>query len=205
MTTANETTIDAKAVADLRKVTGAGLMKCKEALREAGGDPEKAVEYLRKKGILSADKRLGRATTQGGVGAYLHTSGKLGVMLELLCETDFVARTDEYKQLLKDLCMHIAGTPIRPVAVDREGVDPALLAKERELLLNSDEVLKKPENMREKIVEGKLQRFYVERVLLDQPFVKNDKITVGDRIKETMAKLGENITVGRYTVIEVGK
>lgn len=181
--------INAKMVADLRAKTGAGLMDCKRALVETNGNEEEAVTYLRKKGIASASKKADRDAGDGLVEAYIHMGGKVGVLIELNCETDFVAKTDPFKALARDIAMHIAAA--NPTSVDRDGVPADLLAKEREIA--AGQVEGKPANIVEKIVEGKLEKVYQQFCLLEQPFVKNPDQTVGDMIKENIAKLGENI------------
>ncbi len=187
----------------LREKTGVGIMDCKKALTESGGDLEKAVEYLRKKGIATAQKRAGRVTSQGQVQSYIHGGGKIGVLLEVNCETDFTAKTDDFTTLVKDLAMQIAAT--NPVAVDRARIQPGVLAKEKEIYASQARETGKPEKVIERIVEGKLTKFYSEACLLEQPFVKNPDITVQDLINELMAKTGENILVRRYARYQLGE
>jgi elongation factor Ts len=192
--------INAKMVADLRAKTGAGLMDCKRALVETNGNEEDAITYLRKKGIASASKKADRDAGDGLVEAYIHMGGKVGVMVELNCETDFVAKTDPFKALARDIAMHIAAA--NPTSVDRDGVPAELLEKEREIA--AGQVQGKPANIVEKIVEGKLEKVYQQFCLLEQPFVKNPDQTVGDMIKENIAKLGENIRVRRFSRFQIG-
>ena len=193
--------ISAAQVKELRDQTGLGMMDCKQALVDTDGDLEKAVEFLRKKGLAAADKRAGRATAEGRVGTYIHPPGRVGVMLELNCETDFVAKNEEFAALLKDLCMHVAAS--RPVAVAREDVAEEVVERERDIY--RAQVQDKPENIQDKIVDSKLQGYFKENVLLEQPFVKEPKKAVADHIKEVIAKLGENITVKRFVRYAVGE
>jgi len=195
--------LDAKTVKKLRDMTGSGMMDCKRALQEVGGDIEKAVDILRKKGIAKAGSRSARATEQGRIETYVHLGSRIGVMLELKCETDFVARNEEFVTLARDLCMHVAA--MHPIAVVREDVPAELLEREKAVLMESDDISKKPEEMREKIVEGRLKKFYTQSVLLDQPFVKDEKTTIADHLKAHVAKFGENITVGRFVRYELGE
>jgi elongation factor Ts len=195
--------LDAKTVKKLRDMTGSGMMDCKRALQEAEGDMEKAVDILRKKGIAKAGARSARATEQGRVETYVHMGARLGVMLELRCETDFVARNEEFVQLARDLCLHIAA--MRPLAVDRESVPPDVLEREKGIYAESEDLKSKPENIRDKIIEGRMKKFYTENVLTEQPFVKDEKTTVGDYLKENIGKFGENITIGRFVRFELGE
>lgn len=193
--------ITAEAVRQLREITGIGMMKCKEALEATGGDIEKAVEHLRKQGLKTAEKRAGRETSEGVIASYIHSNSKIGVLVELRCETDFVARNDEFRQLARDLCMQVAAT--RPVAVCKEQVPAEIVEKEREIY--REQVKDKPPQAVEKIVQGKLDAFFKERCLLEQPFVKDPKTTVADLVKSLVAKLGENITVGRFVRMQMGE
>ncbi len=195
--------ITAKMVKELREKSGAGMMDCKKALQEVDGDFEKASDYLRKKGIAKAASRAGRTTGQGVIATYVHAGDKLGVMLEVDCETDFVARTDNFKAFGKDVAMHIAASA--PLCLDRESLDTALLEKEREIY--RAQMLKegKPEKIIDKIVEGKLDKYYSEVVLLEQPFVKDNDKTVGDLLKELIASLGENIMIKRFARFRIGE
>jgi elongation factor Ts len=195
--------LDAKTVKKLRDMTGSGIMDCKRALQEADGDIEKAVDVLRKKGIAKAGTRAARSTEQGRVETYVHLGARLGVMLELKCETDFVARNEEFVTLARDICLHIAA--MQPLAVDRESLPSDVLERERDIYRESEDIKSKPENIQEKIIEGRLKKFYAESVLLEQPFVKDEKITVGDYLKAHIAKFGENITIGRFSRFELGE
>ncbi len=196
------TGISAKDVAELRRRTGAGMMECKKALAETGGDFEKATEWLRAHGVARADKRADRVAKQGVVEAYVHHAGNLGVLLELNCETDFVARTDDFKSLAKDVAMHIAAAA--PQAVSVEDLDPAVVERERRIFAEQVAQEGKPEAVRAKIVEGKLKKFYSEVVLLEQPFVKDDKRTVGEVVKAVSGKTGENVVVKRFVRFQLG-
>jgi len=194
--------ITAALVKELREKTGLGMMDCKHALVETKGDIEKAVEYLRKKGALKAAKRQGRATTEGRVGSYVHMTGKIGALLELNCESDFVAKTEQFGELLKDLCMQIAASA--PKWVSSSDIPEDVVTKEKEIYLAQARESGKPEKMLEKIAQGKLVKFYTEVCLLDQPFVKDPAKSVADLIKEKIAQLGENITVGRFVRFQLG-
>jgi elongation factor Ts len=195
--------ITATMVKELRDKTGLGMMDCKKALQESSGDLEKAVDYLRKKGTLKAAKREGRATSEGKVGSYIHTNGKIGVLVELKCESDFVAKTDQFGVLLKDLCMHVAASAPRWISV--EDVPQEVLDKEKDIYMTQAKEAGKPEKMLEKIAEGKLKKFYSEECLLEQGFVKEPDKTVSNLIKEYIAQLGENITVGRFVRFQLGE
>jgi len=195
--------ISAKEVKALRESTGAGMMDCKKALTEADGNVDKAVELLRKKGMAKAAKRAGRETGEGIVHSYIHGNGKVGVLIELNCETDFVAKTDDFIGLAKDLCMQIAA--VNPQYVSRESVPAEIV--DREMKLYKEQALEsgKPEKIVEKIATGKLEKFYSEICLVDQPFVKEDKKKVSERVKDAVAKLGENISVARFARYQIGK
>ncbi len=195
--------ISAKDVAELRRRTGVGMMECKNALEEAGGDMEKATDILRKRGMANADKRAGRTAREGMIGHYVHFNGKVGVLVDLNCETDFVARTEDFQALAKDLSLHIASA--KPIAVSVDDLPEELVAKEREIVQAQVAESGKPEAVREKIVEGKMKKFSKERVLLDQPFVKDDKVSVGQLITEASAKLGEKVVVRRFVRYELGE
>ncbi|MEW6357254.1 MAG: translation elongation factor Ts [Planctomycetota bacterium] len=194
-------TISAQEVKELRERTGVGMMDCKKALVECDGDAEKAIEYLRKKGLAAAEKRAGRATAEGRIGHYIHMTGKIGVLVELNCETDFVAKNEEFQQLAKDLCMQVAAA--NPLAVSREELSAEVV--EREKAIYAEQFKDKPARAIEKIIEGKLEKFYSDVCLLDQKFVKNDEITVGELVKQTSAKFGENLRVSRFVRFEVGQ
>lgn len=195
--------VNAQTVKDLRDKTGAGFMDCKQALTESNGDVEKAIEYLRKKGMKDADKKATRLTNEGAIGNYIHSNMKIGVLVEVTCETDFVARSDEFQNLLKDLAMHIAA--MKPISVAREDVDPKIVEREKAVYAGMDEVLKKPENVRPKIMEGKLDKFFKERCLLEQIFVKDQKMTIKELLQSKIAVIKENITIKRFVRFELGE
>jgi len=195
-------TISPKDVSELRARTGAGMMDCKRALEEAGGDMDKAAEILRKKGIAKAEKRSGRVASQGLVVSYIHHNQQVGVLLELNSETDFVARNEAFGQLARDIALHVASAD--PVGVTPEDIPADLLERERRIAEEQVAAEGKPENIRAKIVDGKLKKFVAERTLLEQPYVRNDKITVGELIKEASGKLGEAITVRRFARFQIG-
>lgn len=199
--------ITAAAVKQLREKTGAGMMECKNALVEAEANEEKAIEILRKRGLASAKKREGRIAAEGIVGQYIHMGGKVGVLVEINCETDFVARGDEFQQLVKDIAMHIAAA--EPRFVSREDVPADALDKEREIARaqakNDPKNANKPDQVLDKIVEGRLNKFYEESVLLDQPFVKDPAKTVAELVTEKVAKTGERITIRRFTRYKMGE
>jgi elongation factor Ts len=192
----------AKDVAALRARTGAGMMDCKKALEETGGDMEKAVDLLRQKGIARAEKRSGRGAREGVIGSYVHFNGKVAVLVELNCETDFVARTADFQALAKDLALHIASA--NPLAVSTDAIPADVLAREKAIYDAQVAESGKPEAVRVKIVEGKLKKFYEEGVLLEQPFVKDDAVKVGDLVKAVSGKLGENVVVRRFVRMELG-
>jgi elongation factor Ts len=194
--------VTASSIKDLREKTGAGFMDCKKALAESGGDMEAAVDYLRRKGLAAARKMTTRAATEGMIGAYIHAGGKIGVLVEVNCQTDFVARTPEFQGLLKDMAMQIAAA--NPKYLSREDVPEEELSREREIY-RSQSTDKKPEKVVEKIVEGKLERFYSEVCLLDQPFIKDPDKKVSDLIQEAIARLGENIRVRRFVRYHLGE
>jgi elongation factor Ts len=195
--------ITAKMVGELREKTGAGMMDCKKTLSEAGGDMAKAEELLKKKGLATAAKKSGRAATEGAVASYIHAGGKIGVLLEVNCETDFAARNDGFQQLVKDLTMQIAASA--PLFVRREEVPAELVQLELELAKKQLREQKKPEAMLEKIATGKLDKFFSDICLLEQAFVKDDKKKVGDVVAEAIAKIGENIQVRRFTRFALGE
>ncbi len=195
--------ITAQMVKKLRDMTGAGMMDCKKALQEAGGDFDKAVKILRERGLAKAAKKAGRAANEGMIHAYIHGGGRIGVMVEVNCETDFVARTDEFKNLVNDIALHIAA--FAPRWVKREDVPEEVIEQEKEIYRKQALAEGKPEHVVEKIVEGKLKNFYKENVLLEQPFVKDEDKTVEDVIKEAIAKIGENIVVRRFVRWELGE
>jgi len=197
------TTISAALVKTLRDRTGAGMMECKAALVDAGGDLEEATTLLRKRGLVHAAKRAGRATSQGVVGSYIHMGGKVGVLVEVNCETDFVARTDGFLALVKDVAMHIAASDPRWVC--REDVPADALAKEREIYLAQFVDSDKPAAVIDRIVEGKLGAFYAQTVLLEQPYIRDPSLTVAQLIADATAKTGENITVSRFARFKIGE
>jgi len=190
-------------VKELREKTGAGMMDCKKALTETNGDMEKAIDYLREKGLAAAAKKAGRVAAEGVVEAYIHMGGRIGVLVEVNCETDFVAKTPEFKELAKDIAMHIAAS--RPEYVKREDIPDDVLEHERRLYRQIALNEGKPEKIVDKIVEGKIDRFVKEVCLLEQPFVKDPDITVGQLIQSKIAKIGENITVRRFARFERGE
>jgi elongation factor Ts len=196
-------TFTAKDVQELRRRTGAGMMDCKKALEETAGDMEKAVEYLRKKGIAKAEKRAGRTTSEGVITSYIHPPGKIGVLVELNCETDFVARTDDFKTLAREVAMHIASAA--PLAVDKDGVPADAVERERRIAEEQVRASGKPEHLVSKIVEGKLEAFYKQVALLSQPWIREDKKTIGDLIKEASSRLGENVQVRRFVRFQMGE
>ena len=199
--------ISAAAVKALRETTGAGMMECKKALIEADGNAERAVEILRERGLASAKKKEGRVAAEGVVGSYIHMGGKVGVLVEVNCETDFVARGEEFQQLVKDVAMHIAAA--EPRYVGRDEVSADVLDKEREIARaqakNDPKNANKPDQVIDKIVEGRLNKFYEEFVLLDQPFIKDPAKTVGELINEKIAKTGERITIRRFARYKMGE
>ena len=195
--------ISATDVKALRDKTGAGFMECKSALSEAGGDAEQAMTILRTRGVAKAAKRAGRSTEQGLVGSYIHTGGKVGVLVEVNCETDFVARTDDFQQLVKELAMHIAAAS--PAYVRREDVPPDAIAREKEIFRSQLEGQNKPAHVVEKILEGKLESFYGETALFDQPSIRDPKTTIGQLVAAAIAKVGENITIARFARFKIGE
>ncbi|MGQ0721897.1 MAG: translation elongation factor Ts [Candidatus Eiseniibacteriota bacterium] len=195
--------IDANMVKELRLKTGAGVMDCKKALSESKGNVEEAVVFLRKKGLAAAEKKAGRETREGLVGSYIHATGKIGVLVEVACETDFVARTDEFQALVKDLAMHIAATS--PLAVSRDGIPAPAAQAERELMRAQVAEMGKPEAVRDKIVEGKMEKWYGEQVLMEQAFVKDPDQKISDLVTAAIAKLGENVQVKRFVRFALGE
>ncbi len=195
--------INAKQVKELRELTNAGMMDCKKALAESGGDMEKAIEHLRKKGIASAAKKEGRTTSQGLVEAYIHPGQQVGVLLEIDCETDFVARTDEFKAMIHNIAMHIAATA--PQAIQRSELDPALVEQDAEIYRAQMREQGKPEKMIDKIVAGKLDKFYAEVCLLEQKYVKDPDITIEEYLKSVIGKLGENMLIRRFARFQIAR
>ena len=199
--------ITASAVKSLREKSGAGMIDCKNALVEANGDEAAAMEILRKKGVATAGKKAGRVTAEGAVGSYIHMGGKVGVLVEINCESDFVARGEEFQQLVKDVAMHVAASD--PRYTHRDEVPADVLDKEREItreqLKNDPKNANKPEDVLTKIIEGRLNKFYEENVLLDQPFVKDPAKTVGELVTEKIASIKENITIRRFSRFKMGE
>lgn len=197
------TQITAQSVRMLREKTGLGMMDCKKALQETGGDSEKAIEYLRKQGLSAVEKRAGRDASEGLIQAYIHQGSRLGVLLEVNCETDFVARTDDFQEFAKDMAMHIAAS--QPLAVEREGIPADAVERERAIFLEQAKNEGKPEHIAEKIVEGRMEKFYQENCLMEQVFVKNPDQTIGELVTEITAKIGEKITVRRFERFVLGE
>ncbi len=196
-------TVSASDVKALRERTGAGMMDCKAALAEAGGDPEKAREFLRKRGLASAAKKAGRSTNEGVIGTYIHPGAKIGVMVEINCETDFVARTPEFQALVKDVAMHVAAAS--PQYVAKEDVPAHVIEKEKEIYRSQAAAQGKPAQVQDKIAEGKLKQYYADFCLLEQPFVKDSQKTVGQLVAEKIAALKENMVVRRFARFKVGE
>jgi elongation factor Ts len=195
--------ISASLVKELRDKSGVGVLDCKKALMECNGDIDQAMDHLRKKGIATAKKRGGRTTSEGQVQSYIHAGGKIGVLVEVNCETDFTGKTEDFTGLVRDIAMHIAAT--NPISVKREGVASDIVEKEREIYTTQAKESGKPEKVIEKIVEGKMGRFFSEACLLEQPFVKNPDITINDLLNEMMAKTGENIQIRRFVRYQLGE
>lgn len=195
--------INASMVKELRERTGAGMMDCKKALNETNGDVEKAIEYLREKGLAAAAKKAGRIAAEGLVESYIHGAGRIGVLVEVNCETDFVAKTDGFKELVKDVAMQIAAA--KPEYVSREEVSQDVVEKEKNILKNQALNEGKPEKVVEKMVEGRIEKFYKENCLLEQAYIKNPDISVQDLITEKIAQIGENIRVRRFARFELGE
>ncbi len=195
--------ISTSIIKELREKTGVGIMDCKAALNECNGDIGKAIDHLRKKGIATAKKRGGRVTSQGQVQSYIHAGGKIGVLVEINCETDFTGKVEDFTNMVKDIAMQIAATS--PIAIDRSRVPEDIVEKEKDIYATRARDSGKPENIIEKIVEGKLKKFFSEACLLEQPFVKNPDITVQDLLNEMMAKTGENIVIRRFVRFQLGE
>ena len=196
--------ITAKLVKDLRDKTGAGMMDCKKALNETDGDVEKALEWLRKKGIASAEKKSGRIAAEGSIGSYIHTGSRVGVLLELNCETDFVARGEIFQSLLKDVSMQVAACPnVEYVSIDK--IPSTVVEKEKQIEMGRDDLSGKPEQIKEKIVQGRIAKRLNELVLLSQPYIKDSSLTVEELVKQAAAKIGENIKVRRFTRYTLGE
>ena len=196
-------TVSTELIKELREKTGVGIMDCKEALKECGGDIDKSIDYLRKKGIATAKKRGSRTASEGQIQSYIHAGGKIGVMVEVNCETDFSAKTDDFSVFAKDLAIQIAAT--NPVSIDRENIPSDILEREKDIYATQARESGKPENVIEKIVQGKLNKFYSEACLLEQPFVKNPDIKIQDLLNELIAKTGENIIVRRFIRFQLGE
>ena len=195
--------ISSELIKDLRQRTGAGVMDCKAALRESKRDIEGAIDYLRRKGLAAAAKRAGRIATEGLVSSYIHAGGKIGVLVEINCETDFVARTEDFQAFVKNTAMHIAAT--NPQYVSRDQVPPSVLEREKAIYRTQAQDAKKPEKVIEKILEGKLERFFAEVCLLEQTYIKDPDVTVKEVLDSLIAKVGENIAIRRFTRFQLGE
>jgi len=198
-------TVSAKEVSELRQRTGAGMMDCKRALEESKGDMDAAIEALRKSGAAKAEKRIGRVASEGVIGHYIHHNGKVAVIVEVNCETDFVARTDEFKSLAKSIAEHIAGAPTPPIAVDKDQVPAERVEQERRIFVEQVKQSGKPENLVDKIVAGKVEAFYKDVTLLNQPWIRDDKKTIGELVKEVSGKTGENVQIRRFARFKIGE
>ncbi len=195
--------ISAEMVKELRQKTGSGIMDCKKALAECGGNLEKALDFLRKKGLATAQKRSGRETSEGIIESYIHMGGKIGVMVEVNCESDFVAKNEDFKDFARNVAMHIAA--MNPVGINPEDVPAEVVERERQIFREQALEMGKPEKMLEKIVEGKVNKFYKEASLMSQPYVKDPKLTVADILNEVIAKIGENIKIKRFVRFQLGE
>lgn len=195
--------ITASLVKELREKTGVGMMDCKKALKESKGDITQAIDYLRKKGIATAQKRGGRTTSEGQIQSYIHAGGKIGVLVEVNCETDFTGKTADLTEFVKNVAMHIAAT--NPLAIDRDGIPADVLAKENDIYYTQAKESGKPENVLDKIVEGKMKKFFAESTLLEQQYVKNPDITIQDLLNEMIAKTGEKIVINRFVRYQLGE
>ncbi len=199
--------INANSVKELRERTGAGMMDCKKALTETKGNLDEAIEFLRKKGLSAASKKAGRATSEGVIGSYVHSNGKIAVLVEINCETDFVARNENFQSFVKDIAMHIAAAA--PIAVRPEEVSPEFLAKEKEILLaqmqNDPKMAGKPQAVLDKVLEGKVQKIFEEQCLLNQKFVKNPDLTINQFVSQTIGTIGENVSIARFTRYVLGE
>lgn len=195
--------ISAEMVKELREKTGSGIMDCKKALKESEGDLEKALDFLRKKGLAAAAKRSARATSEGAIMSYIHMGGKIGVMVEVNCETDFVAKNDEFQAFARDIAMHIAA--VNPAGLSPEDIPAAVIEREREIYRVRALEQGKAENILDKIVEGQVQKFYKDACLLSQPFVKNPQVTIEEYTKEVIGKMGENIRISRFVRYQLGE
>lgn len=195
--------VTAKEVSELRQRTGAGMMDCKAALEESKGDMDAAIESLRKRGVAKADKRAGRTASEGQIMSYIHHNGKMGVLVEVNCETDFVARTEEFKNLVKSIAEHVAATS--PLAVDKDQIPAEKIESEKRIYAEQVKQSGKPAHLVDKIVDGKLEAFFKEVCLLHQPWVRDDKKTIGDLVKEASAKTGEKVEVRRFVRFQMGE
>jgi len=190
-------------VKELREMTGAGIMDCKKALKECEGNVDAAKDHLRKRGMAVAGKKAARETSQGAIGSYIHMGGTVGVIVEVACETDFVAKNEKFQQLTRDIAMHVAA--MNPLVLNKDDIDPDALKKEREILSEAARKEGKPENILDKIVDGRVEKFYSERCLIDQKFVKDDSKTIGQLVTDAVATIGENIQIKRFARFEVGQ
>jgi elongation factor Ts len=197
------TNISAGLVKELREKTGAGMMDCKNALSEVNGDIEKAIEFLRKKGLATAQKRAGRALNEGIIQSYIHMTGKLGVMVEVNCETDFVAKNEDFQEFAKNIAMHIAAS--NPLGITPEDIHEDVIEKEKEIYRAQALEMGKPEKVVDKIVEGKLNKFYEESCLLNQPYVRDTDLSIADLLNTLIAKIGENISIKRFVRYQIGE
>ena len=197
------TEIRAAMVKQLREKTGVGIMDCKEALSECNSDTDKAIDFLRKKGLATAQKRAGRGTSEGLIQAYIHTGGKIGVLVEINCETDFVAKNDDFKEFAKNMAMHIAAT--NPVGISPEEVPQTIIEREKDIYRAQAQEIGKPEKMIDKIAEGKLNKFYKDSCLLLQPYVRDPSVSIQDVLNDLIVKIGENITIKRFSRIQIGE
>tara|TARA_Y100000768_G_scaffold386593_1_gene375381 strand:+ start:558 stop:1181 length:624 start_codon:yes stop_codon:yes gene_type:complete len=195
--------ISAKAVKELRELSGAGMMDCKKALQEANGDTKKAMEVLRKNGIAKAQKKVGRSASDGVIMPYIHPGSKLGVLLEINCETDFVARTEGFQNFCKDVAMHIAAAS--PMSVTKEEISEEMIESEKNIFREQSKKSGKPDEIIEKMIEGRMKKFYQENVLMEQSFVKNPDLSISDLLTETIATLGENISIARFSRFQLGE
>jgi len=195
--------ISAKAVKELRELSGAGMMDCKKALQEANGDTKKAMEVLRKNGIAKAQKKVGRSASDGVIMPYIHPGSKLGVLLEINCETDFVARTEGFQNFCKDVAMHIAAAS--PMSVTKEEISEETIESEKNIFREQSKKSGKPDEIIEKMIEGRMKKFYQENVLMEQSFVKNPDLSISDLLTETIATLGENISIARFSRFQLGE
>ncbi len=197
------TEISAAMVKQLREKTGAGIMDCKEALSECDSDADKAIDFLRTKGLAIARKRAGRGTSEGLIQAYIHTGGKIGVLVEINCETDFVAKNDDFKEFTKNMALHIAAT--NPVGISPEDVPQTIIEREKDIYRAQAREMGKPEKMIDKIAEGKLNKFYKDSCLLLQPYVRDPSVSIQDVLNDLIAKIGENITINRFSRLQIGE